>query len=97
MLGVQISPEANVGALRSLAEAAAAAGYQELALLARGAAFPWPWREYRLAIGKVPRDRVPLVVRESDTIQMLVQALDVYRTRNAEPPPLSGPAAARPR
>ncbi|HTM20928.1 MAG TPA: hypothetical protein VL172_10480 [Kofleriaceae bacterium] len=97
VLGVYLRPDAQVGALAGIADDAAAAGYQELALLARAPAYPWPRREYRLAVGKSARGRHALMVRDSDTVQMLVQALDSERLSHPEAPTLSGRGSARPR
>ncbi len=94
VLGVHMRPESYVGRLRSLAEDAAAAGYRELAIQARAARYPWPVREYRVIIGKPPRGRVVVGARDIDSIQMLIQALDLQRARSPEPPALNerGPA-----
>ncbi len=97
VLGVYLRPDTQVGPLKAIAADAAAAGYDELALLARETRYPWPEREYRIAIGKSARGRTVLVVRDVDTIQMLIQALEAEAVAHPEPPALSGRGAGRPR
>lgn len=74
-LGVVIAPSATVDRLRALASAAAAAGFRELALQARVAGYPYDLRAYRVAVGQRGGKRVQ--VRDIDSVQVLVQALEV--------------------
>lgn len=75
VLGVHLRPTDDVRTLRSVARAAGAAGYDEIALMSRLPSFPWTPREYRIAVqaGRGPK----LAARDEDTIAVLVRALDV--------------------
>lgn len=85
-LGVFIEPSTSVARLRALGHAAAAAGVRELAIQARMPAYPYPLRAYRVILGRRARkQRVP--VRDLDSVQVLIQALDV--AAGAGKPPLS--------
>ncbi len=95
VLGVHLRPEENLGALRSLAVEAAGVGYRALAIQARGAEYPWQLREYRVAIGKGAPRTWKVAARDVDSIQMLVQALDLMRAEGPDPPALNERGAAR--
>lgn len=85
-LGVFIEPSTSVVRLRALGQAAAAAGFRELAIQARMPAYPYPLRSYRVILSRRARkQRVP--VRDLDSVQVLIQALDV--AAGAGKPPLS--------
>ena len=73
-LGVAIAPSTAVARLRALAKAAAVAGFRELTLQARVPEYPYDLRAYRMAIGRRGGKRVQ--VRDIDSVQVLVQALD---------------------
>jgi hypothetical protein len=75
VLGVYVHPRDRVHTLHALLDDAAKAGYREVALLALAPKFPYAKREYRLAVGRRVKGR-RLRVRRSNTIQVLVQALD---------------------
>ncbi|HUH04501.1 MAG TPA: hypothetical protein VML75_21040 [Kofleriaceae bacterium] len=80
VLGVYVRPSERVEMVREIAGVAAAAGFTEIALLARAPAFPYDPREYRVGIGK--RAKGPRVrVRDMETVQALVQALDATLAR----------------
>lgn len=71
-LGVWIGPTTDLGRLRSLGQAARTAGYRQLAIQARPAKHPYEMHEYRVALAR--RSTLPL--RDSDSVQLLVNALD---------------------
>ncbi len=74
VLGVHLRSTDDVRTLRDVLRAASSAGYREIALVTRSGAYPWERREYRISAGKAGRG---LTVRDADTIQVLVRALDV--------------------
>lgn len=80
VLGVHLRPRQEVRTLRAALADAAAAGWHEVALQVRDGSYPWELREYRLA---TRRKGAPLQVRDVDSIQVLVQALDVAAGRLA--------------
>lgn len=80
VLGVHLRPRQEVRTLRAALRDAAAAGYREVALVVRDGTFPYPRMEYRISTR--PRGR-GLGVRDVDTIQVLVQALDAAAGRLA--------------
>ncbi len=85
VLGVHLKPRTEVRHLLAVLEAAGAAGYRTVALQARGRQYPYPMREYRLAI----RGGRTVSVRDVDTIQYLVRTLDNAAGRGARPLRLS--------
>ena len=76
VLGVYLRPSARVSDVRAIITDAAAAMFSHIALQVRAAAYPYPLREYRLATQK-RRGSGKVRVRDVDTVQILVQALDV--------------------
>lgn len=74
VLGVHLKPRAEVRHLREALRAAAAAGYDAVALQARRREYPYELVEYRLAARGPGR---AVEARDIDTIQFLVRALDV--------------------
>ncbi len=86
-LGVYLRPKDRVRTLRAVLADAAAVGYPEVALQVRERKYPFDLREYRLVtkIKKRQKNVKKLMVRDIDTIQVLVQSLDA----NTEP---NGPA-----
>jgi hypothetical protein len=90
LLGVHLRPRQEVRVLRSALVDAARGGWTEVALQVREGTYPWTLREYRLSTrgksGGVP-------VRDVDSIQVLIQALDIAAGRLARaggaPPVLS--------
>lgn len=86
ILGVLLGPDDRVSVLRQIMRDARAAGFAELALQVRGPEHPYPLREYRLALaGKRGRRDRALDPRDVDTIQILVQMLDVAMSRGDGP------------
>jgi hypothetical protein len=75
VLGLHLRAGDHVRTLRGVLRAAAAAGYSEVSLLARDAAYPFAKREYRLAADGRRGSRVE--ARDEDTIQVLIRALEV--------------------
>lgn len=71
-LGVWVGPNTDLGRLRSLGQAAHTAGFHQLAIQARPAQHPYELREYRVALAR--RSTLPL--RDGDSVQLLVNALD---------------------
>jgi hypothetical protein len=65
-----LRPSAASEQVRTLLGRAAAAGFAELAIIAREPAYPWRARAYRLGVG------ASLPVRDADTVQVLVRFLD---------------------
>jgi hypothetical protein len=80
VLGVHLRPRQESRLLHALMPDAARAGYHELALQVREAGYPYPLREYRLAVSK----NATLPVRDVDSVQVLVQALEARAARDAE-------------
>lgn len=81
VLGAYLQPTARVEDLRALAREARAAGFGHLALQVRSPEYPYGLAEYRIATRQAGGERVR--VRDVDTIQVLVQALDVMADRSA--------------
>ena len=73
ILLVHLPPQAASEQVRTLLARAGAAGFTEIALIARVTAFPWAARAYRLGVG------TSLPVRDADTVQVLVRWLDHQR------------------
>lgn len=71
-LGVWIGPNGDLGRLRHLGRAARTAGFRHLAIQARAPQYPYELREYRVALAR--RSTLPL--RDADSVQLLVSALD---------------------
>jgi hypothetical protein len=79
-LAVHLRPRQETRVLRAALADAAKAGWTTVALQVRAGAYPFELREYTLAT----RGRGPAVeVRDVDSIQVLVQALDAAVTRQA--------------
>jgi len=85
VLGLCLHPKDRVRTLRPILEDAGKAGYREVALLVRKREYPYEKREYRLAVGGKARGQ-RVGVRDIDTIQVLVQALDVAARSSAGAP-----------
>ena len=82
-LGVYLHPKDRVRTLRSVMADAAAAGYAEIALQARVPKYPFALREYRLVTKPKGKHIKKLMVRDIDTIQVLVQSLNANTDPNA--------------
>jgi hypothetical protein len=67
---VHLPPSAASEQVRTLLARAAAAGFTELALVARETSYPWRARGYRIPV------TAGLPVRDADTVQVLVRFLD---------------------
>lgn len=85
VLGVHMKPGARVSDLRVLVGQAADAGFDQIALQVRTPDYPYEVAEYRIGTGK-NRDSRLVRVRDVDTIQVLVQALDALETNDGLPP-----------
>ena len=85
VLGVYLLPAAYVSAARMLLAEARAAGFAQLALQVRATEYPYDLKEYRLTTGK-QRSSVRVRVRSTDSIQVLVQGLDVAAARASGSP-----------
>jgi hypothetical protein len=83
VLGVHLRPRDEVRQLRAVLQAAAAAGYKAVALQARHKEFPYALGEYRVATRGAGDATV--TVRDVDTIQVLVRALDAAAARAGGP------------
>ena len=77
ILGVHFLPSRQVGELLSVVDDIAKAGYSEVALIVRKRVFPYPKRQYGFS-AKL-RSFAALGVERTDTLQVLVQALDNAR------------------
>lgn len=71
-LGVWIGPGSDLGRLRLLGEAARTAGFRQIAIQTRAPQYPYELREYRVALAR--RSTLPL--RDVDSVQLLISALD---------------------
>lgn len=80
ILGVFVKASARVADLRSVLAEAHKAGFEQVALQVRERGYPYPLAEYRLAT--TPGEQT-VRIRDIDTIQILVQALDV-RAENGQ-------------
>lgn len=67
---VHVPPSAASEQVRTIAARASAAGFAEIALIARVTDFPWAARAYRIPVD------APLPVRDADTVQILARYLD---------------------
>lgn len=73
VVSVHLEPRAQVRVLRQIAADASAAGFDTLALQVRDKDYPFPLSEYRVTTAKRAKK---IRVRDVETIQVLVQALD---------------------
>lgn len=73
-LSIHVSPSSSVATLLQVIMDAEAAGYEEIVLATRVGSFPYDTMEYALEGGA--RHFETLGVRGTDTVQVLVQALD---------------------
>lgn len=87
VLGVHFEPGARVGDLRPLLRDAEAAGITQLALQTRAPDYPYPLVEYRVSTSSKGKNH-RVHVRDVDTIQVLIQALDAFITQAQSPPRL---------
>lgn len=76
ILGLHLKPTADVRTLHSVLEDAREAGYRFVDLQVRDKEFPYTSRSYRLATGRF-RGAERVAVKPVDSIQILVQALDI--------------------
>lgn len=83
VLGVHVRPRDEVRLVRAILKAAAAAGYKAIAIQARHRDFPYAVGEYRLATRG--RGDAVVDVRDVDTVQVLVRALDAAAARAGGP------------
>ena len=73
VLGVFVKSSGRVSELRGVLAEASKAGFEQIALQVRVREYPYPLAEYRLAT--TPGEQT-VKIRDIDTIQVLVQALD---------------------
>jgi hypothetical protein len=85
VLGIHMVPSARVHDLRAILSDAAQAGFGLVALQARATEYPYALVEYRITTGR-KRDSRLVRVRDVDTIQVLVQALDALAAEDDLPP-----------
>lgn len=76
VLGLHLIPTSDVRSLRSVLKSAKAAGYRYIDLQVRDKAFPYEPLAYRLSV-KNERGAKRIKVAADDSIQILVQALDI--------------------
>jgi hypothetical protein len=86
VLGIHMVPAARVRDLRAILRDAAGAGFAQVALQARAPAYPYLLVEYRIITGGRKRDSRLVRVRDVDTIQVLMQALDALAEEDGLPP-----------
>lgn len=86
VLGIHLVPTARVHDLRAILRDAGQAGFHQVALQARAPAYPYPLLEYRIITGGGKRDSRLVRVRDVDTMQVLVQALDALAEEDGLPP-----------
>ncbi|MBT8496256.1 MAG: hypothetical protein KJO07_24640 [Deltaproteobacteria bacterium] len=77
VLGLHIRPTSDVRTLRSILDDARKAGYSFVELQVRTDKFPYPPKTYRLAAKRV-RGSKRIKVKPVDSVQILVQALDIH-------------------
>jgi len=75
VMGLYLRPGARIAMFRTIAHDAAAAGFDEIALLVREPEYPYEKRAYRVSIGRRARG-YKARVRDVESIQVMVQALD---------------------
>ncbi|MCG8423282.1 MAG: hypothetical protein MJE77_35720 [Proteobacteria bacterium] len=85
VLGVYLPPSAPVRMLRTALADAASAGYREVAIQVRAPQYPYPLREYRLTTAR-RRASAKVRVRDADSVQVLIQALDAAAGRAGDLP-----------
>jgi hypothetical protein len=78
-LGIHMTPQKKVDELLAVIAEARAAGFKAAALATRKRGFPYEQMEYALRVDTVGFQK--LGVRPSDTIQVLVQALDYQASK----------------
>lgn len=86
VLGFHMPPERMVGDLLALLADAKIAGYPHVALVTRDHDFPYDAMQYLLKSDT--KSYQSLGVRDSDTIQILVQALDLAASKSAPNTPI---------
>lgn len=93
-LGVYLRPKDRIRTLRAVLADAAAVGYREIALQVRERTYPFRLREYRLVTNSKATRNKPtnaertfrkVMVRDIDTIQVLVQSLDANASSDGTP------------
>ncbi len=95
VLGVHVHPLTRAAALDAVLQAAASAGYAEVAVEARPAAYPWPLLAYRLAVPR--KGKAPRVVVGDATVQTYLRALDAHAPTPALATDPAAASAAPPR
>jgi len=91
LLGLHVRPRTEVRHVRAVVAAASKAGYRAVALQVRSRLFPYPLGEYRIATSRSAGRSESVAIRDVDTVQILVRALDAAAGR-AGGPPASAPA-----
>jgi hypothetical protein len=89
-----VRPRTEVRHVRAVVVGAGKAGYRAVALQARSRLFPYPLGEYRIATARAGGGRAESVdIRDVDTVQILVRALDAATGRaTGGTPPAAGAA-----
>ncbi len=83
VLGVHVVPSSDVQSLRSVLADAGKAGYSYVDLQVRAGEFPYPPKSYRLSLGRRGKS-TRIKISPDDSIQLLVQALDVQSALRAK-------------
>jgi hypothetical protein len=79
VLGLHVRPRTEVRHVRAVVVGAGKAGYRAVALQVRSRLYPYPLGEYRIATGRGSGESVD--IRDVDTVQILVRALDAATAR----------------
>ena len=82
VLGLHVRPRTEVRHVRAVVAAAGRAGYRAVALQVRAKEYPYPLGEYRIATGRAAGAE-SVDIRDVDTVQILVRALDAATGRAA--------------
>jgi len=95
ILGLRVRPRTEVRHVRAVVAGAGRAGYHSVALQVRSRTYPYPLGEYRIATGRGGRASAESVdIRDVDTVQILVRALDAATGRATGGGPAPGTAPA---
>lgn len=95
VLGLHVRPRTEVRHVRAVVTGAGKAGYRAVALQVRSRVYPYPLGEYLIATPRAAGRDESVYIRDVDTVQILVRALDAATGRaTGGPPPAAGAAPA---
>ncbi len=81
VLGLHVRPRTEVRHVRAVVAGAGKAGYRAVALQVRSRVYPYPLGEYRIATSGARGGGESVDIRDVDTVQILVRALDAATAR----------------